>query len=129
MGPKRQQPRKMRIRFRDIQIDGVNVRGYHERDGIRIVGNPIPDGKKTDWDEKQVTDYATAQGWKRVGVAVNIWGRPIGKDISAEDKAQVTEMGCGMSLLNGIKRGTSPATLVNDVLGGKTNWINWWINP
>ena len=106
--------------LQDIQINGVNVRGYMNGTQFVKVGNPIPDGKKTDWDEKQVTDYATAQGWKRVGVAVNIWGRPIGKDISAEDKAQVTEWAAAV-VTQWNKTGTSPATLVNDVLGGKTN--------
>ena len=106
--------------LQDIQINGVNVRGYMNGTDFVVVGNPIPDGKKTDWDEKQVTDYATAQGWKRVGVAVNIWGRPIGKDISADDKAQVTEWAAAV-VTQWNKTGTSPATLVNDVLGGKTN--------
>jgi hypothetical protein len=106
--------------LQDIQIDGVNVRGYMNGTDFVVVGNPIPDGKKTDWDEKQVTDYATAQGWKRVGVAVNIWGRPIGKDISADDKAQVTEWAAAV-VTQWNKTGTSPATLVNDILGGKTN--------
>ena len=105
--------------LQDIQIEGVNVRGYMNGTDFVVVGNPIPDGKKTDWDEKQVTDYATAQGWKRVGVAVNIWGRPIGKDISADDKAQVTEWAAAV-VTQWNKTGTSPATLVNDVLGGKT---------
>ena len=106
--------------LQDIQIEGVNVRGYMNGTDFVVVGNPIPDSNKTDWDEKQVTDYATAQGWKRVGVAVNIWGRPIGKDISADDKAQVTEWAAAV-VTQWNKTGTSPATLVNDVLGGKTN--------
>jgi hypothetical protein len=104
--------------LQDIQINGVNVRGYMNGTDFVVVGNPIPDGKKTDWDEKQVTDYATAQGWKRVGVAVNIWGRPIGKDISADDKAQVTKWTADV-VTQWNKTGTSPATLVNDILGGK----------
>jgi hypothetical protein len=105
--------------LQDIQIEGVNVRGYMNGTDFVVIGNPIPDSNKTDWDEKQVTDYATAQGWKRVGVAVNIWGRPIGKDISADDKAQVTKWTADV-VTQWNKTGTSPATLVNDILGGKT---------
>ena len=104
--------------LQDIQIEGVNVRGYMNGTDFVVVGNPIPDSNKTDWDEKQVTDYATAQGWKRVGVAVNIWGRPIGKDISADDKAKVTKWTADV-VTQWNKTGTSPATLVNDILGGK----------
>jgi hypothetical protein len=52
-------------------------------------------------------------------VAVNIWGRPIGKDISADDKAQVTKWTADV-VTQWNKTGTSPATLVNDILGGKT---------
>ena len=104
--------------LQDIQIEGVNVRGYMNGTNFVVVGKPIPDSNKTDWDEKQVTDYATAQGWKRVGVAVNIWGRPIGKDISADDKAQVTKWTADV-VTQWNKTGTSPATLVNDILGGK----------
>ena len=104
--------------LQDIQIEGVNVRGYMNGTDFVVIGNPIPDSNKTDWDEKQVTDYATAQGWKRVGVAVNIWGRPIGKDISADDKAKVTKWTADV-VTQWNKTGTSPATLVNDILGGK----------
>jgi hypothetical protein len=108
--------------LQDIQIEGVNVRGYMNGTDFVVIGNPIPDSNKTDWDEKQVTDYATAQGWKRVGVAVNIWGRPIGKDISADDKAQVTKWTADV-VTQWNKTGTSPATLVNDILGGKNTGL------
>jgi len=106
--------------LQNIQIEGVNVRGYMDGTTFVAVGNPIPDkDKKGDWDEQQVTSFATAQGWKRVGVAVNAWGRPIGKTISDEDKAKVAQWTADV-VTQWNNTGTSPAQLVNDVFSGKT---------